>query len=638
MNLEKILVKGLLIASLTSCGGGGSPENPAPIPPTVNSPPVASLSVNPTSGPAPLEVLIKLTCTDPNGLSDIKEYIVSDGNSATNIVQSTPIDITRTYNEGLFSITGECVDNSNARSALKRTDVTVTAPLNPVITQTVNLENFVDLDYTANISGMSEATLEVKFNTENLIATRTINSGNQYAETFGGMGKGNYAFSLSGGGISDSQSISVPNYAPEVNLSNLNLDMKKKDLVLEVELPNPTDKNPEDNPVFYNSATSPDGKVNPILGPHSGITNSTPLTIENFGGSLGPYQIELRFGSVSGGTGSTNLSGNITNLPDSGQLQDNETDLGRQGFVKAYSLETKVLLNEVETDANGNFSLILPDDISGYFLQARIQENNNWNSFVRTIQVNEGDKENLIIRAVPYDNLAENAITPEQFKAYINEIQRSDWIRKWDFMGETPNPFQGIEIVDIHPGTGDYFTLEEQLFIKDVMLTNMSCYTGGMLTEENTFVQIDNPTSDVNYTYDPEEILLFGGIIPNSGWITFAPLNLLQGGDAGVKLYGDRIQIIGGRIRINVRLAYSPGVISHEEGHLFIAPGRHSLSIPYEKTIMASIGILERPSEIDCKAGYLINEENYAIMDSEFPRYIREYYEYILGLEFGNFN
>ena len=323
MNLDKILAGGLLIASLAGCGGGGSGESGKnENPPTVNSPPVASLFVDPTSGSAPLEVLIQLTCTDPDGMSDIKEYIVSDENSL-NIIQSTPIDTTRTYNEGSFSITGECVDNAGARSALMKTDVTVTAPPNPTtksISQTAELVNFVDIDYCAELKNVSSATRTI-FRNGNKIGEKTITKSS--CEPFKNSEKGNYLFNLTAPDVTPhSIDLEVPNYNPKVNLSNLNLDMN--DTILDVELPTPTDKNPEDNRVFYTSVESLDGKVNPILG--APLANTTPLTIENFQDSTGEYQIKLRFGSVDGGTGSATKSGNIVieNRPKiSGQLQSN---------------------------------------------------------------------------------------------------------------------------------------------------------------------------------------------------------------------------------------------------------------------------------------------------------------------------
>ena len=172
-----------------------------------------------------------------------------------------------------------------------------TEPPTQSILQTTALVNSVDINYTAKLENVSSATRTISRNgTE--IDNLTITNPN-YSETLEGLAKGNYEFCLSAtGATTPCINEEVPNYDPEVDLSNLNLDMPPNS-VLEVELTNPTDKNPEDNPVFYNSAESLE--VNPILGSHSEDTNTTPLTIESYGSSLGDYQINLSFGNIGNG-------------------------------------------------------------------------------------------------------------------------------------------------------------------------------------------------------------------------------------------------------------------------------------------------------------------------------------------------
>ena len=637
MNLEKILVKTLLIASLTGCGSGGS-GNPEP-PPTVNRAPVASLSPSTTSGEFPLSVTYNLTCSDPDGSNDLESSRFDAGNGEI-FTGLPPSNRTIIYEEeGNYTASLTCTDKSGAQGQ-STTTITVTSPQTPPPTQgldqTVDLVNFVDIDYCATLENVSSATRTI-FRNGNKIGEETITKSS--CERLEDSEKGNYKFDLTAHNVTPhSIGIEVPNYNPKVNLSNLNLDMK--DTVLEVQLTTPTDKNPEDNRVFYTSVESLDGKVNPILG--SPLANTTPLTIENFQGSTGEYQIKLRFGSVDGGKGSATKSGNIVteNLPKiSGKLQSNETDSGRPGLIKAYSLDG-ILLSEVKTDGSGNFSLELQNPVSGYFLQARFTKNDGSpDGYVRTREFNDGkDKTNLVIRAVPYDNLSKNGIAPKQFKTYMSEIQFGN-IRKWDFIGETSNPFRGIEIVDVNPITGDFLTLEEQLFIKDVMLSNVSCYTGGMLTKNNTNVQIDTPTSNKHYTYDSSS----GVITPNSGWIVVASeSNLGAGGRARVDHYGRQINKV--LIRILPANTNNVGAIAHEEGHGLLGADNpqtlgHTFAISYNKSIMnGEFLALKSPSEIDCKAGKLIYEKNYTVMDPEFPRYSGEPQERILGLEFGNFN
>ena len=180
------------------------------------------------------------------------------------------------------------------------------------INQTAVLVNSVDIDYNARLENVSSATITVSRNgTE--IEQKTITNPN-YSETLEELAKGNYEFCLNAtGATTPCINVEVPNYNPEPDSSNsnLNLDMPPNS-VLEVELKNPTDKNSEDNPVFYTFAES--SKVNPILGPYS--ENTTSLTIESYGSGLGDYEIELKFGNISGGEGNEILEGRILEVPE----------------------------------------------------------------------------------------------------------------------------------------------------------------------------------------------------------------------------------------------------------------------------------------------------------------------------------
>lgn len=185
-----------------------------------------------------------------------------------------------------------------------------TEPPAKSLSQTAVLVNSIDIDYCAKLENVSSAT-RTTYRNGTEIDSLTITDPN-YCETLEGLTKGNYKFDLTASNVSShSTEREVPNYNPEVDLSNLNLDMPP-DSVLEVELTNPTDKNPEDNPVFYNSAESLE--VNPILGGSSGQT--TPLTIESYGSDLGNYQINLSFGNIGNGEGNEILDGRILDLPE----------------------------------------------------------------------------------------------------------------------------------------------------------------------------------------------------------------------------------------------------------------------------------------------------------------------------------
>ncbi len=179
-------------------------------------------------------------------------------------------------------------------------------PIPPVksLFQTADLVNDIDIRYCATLENVSSAT-RTTYRDGTEIGQKTITE--SYCEPLEGLTKGNYKFDLTASNVTPhSIEVKVPNYNP-VDLNNLNLNMKPNS-VLDVVLQNPTDKNPEDNPVFYNFAESLDGKVKPTLGISSGIT--TPLRIES-GVLTEGYEIKLSFGDVDGGQGSKIHKGRI---------------------------------------------------------------------------------------------------------------------------------------------------------------------------------------------------------------------------------------------------------------------------------------------------------------------------------------
>ena len=100
-----------------------------------------------------------------------------------------------------------------------------------------------------------------------------------------------------------------------------------------INLPTPTDSNPEDNPVPYISATSLDGKVSI----DDSLLNQNKIIVTGNLDKIDTYQIQLKFGSFEGGIGNATLEGIITNLLDiSGRLEDNETDSPQAGIIKVY--------------------------------------------------------------------------------------------------------------------------------------------------------------------------------------------------------------------------------------------------------------------------------------------------------------
>ena len=635
MGFRKTLVNCLGILGVSavaaSCGGdggggGGSPPGNGGGTPTNST--ISNFAVSPLTGQSPLESRIQLNCGNS---TNYQIQIQNSDGTITNetISRSSAIDVTRTFEED-SRIAATCSGSGNSATAYKNVDVTAPEPdpdpTNPAVTQTVSLTNSVDLSYSATLSDLDEATLNISRDGEQIL-TRNITS-NSYNETFSNMEKGDYTFFLSGGGVDDSDDVNVPNYNPEwdpncIDSNDLNFNEGEE---ANVNLSNcATEKNPEDRPVLI-TASSLDDKTNPII-------SEDNLKITNNPGETGDYTVQLSYGSVVGGQGSTDITGNIASdsIVISGQLQDNETDSGRPGFLRSYSLE-KELLKEVETDDSGNFSINIPGTTEGYEIRARIWENDGWNSFVRKNVIGDGSQTDLVIKAVPYDGLAEAGVTPEEFVTFMGEIQFPN-LRGWDLWGETDNPFQGIEIIDVNPITGDYFTLEEQNSTRDTMLANIGCYTGGVLTPENTTIQIDNETSDLNYTNDGSEIT------PNSGWGVIVPSQNTEGFSGITHLNYEGRQIIGARIRIHPDQADNVRVKVHEEGHVYIAPPNslthgHTFSISSEKSIMNGDFLTRStPAKSDCKAGFGVYEPNYLVRDNEFSRYMGIDQGDILGLD-----
>ena len=99
----KNLLYAIPIASAMTFMTGCEPEN---------SPPEAKIEVSPIKGNAPLEVRIKLTGEDLDGVGDIKKYRLNINKEVIN--SNSPIDIKRTFeNPGLVSVYGEVFDSEN---------------------------------------------------------------------------------------------------------------------------------------------------------------------------------------------------------------------------------------------------------------------------------------------------------------------------------------------------------------------------------------------------------------------------------------------------------------------------------------------------------------------------------------------
>lgn len=275
-----------------------------------NLPPTALLEITPTSGEVPLQVNIKLSGDDPDGIEDITQYKLTIG---TEVIKSaTAIDLTRTFvNVGPVDIYGEVTDSENQFD--KTSKSTLTLLQGPYIEQSAALLNDNEIAYSATVYKKASAQLEIKkdgvsFLTQQLSDVNS--SGADYQKTFkfspDGIIKGDYQFILKSDDLEKTNSVEVPNYKPTTNLSGLDTDLNEG-VEKTITLPTPFDKNPEDNPVPINSVTSLDGKTQVTLNGNNLKIN--PLTY------TGDYQVEVEFGTTAGGLEKAVLNGKIIDDP-----------------------------------------------------------------------------------------------------------------------------------------------------------------------------------------------------------------------------------------------------------------------------------------------------------------------------------
>lgn len=241
-----------------------------------------------------------------------------------------------------------------------------------------------------------------------------------------------------------------------------------------------------------------------------------------------------------------------------GQVQNSETDQGAYSSVKVFNASTLELLAQSDTTSYGNFHLqanTFPEQI---LLQARLMKDRKPFSYVRTLRLSgEKDIENLVVRAVSYEGLAENNITPEQFRTFANEINfsyhngdpRNTGLKKWDL-----SKLEGVEILSYNSLERDRFleegrdfliakfTKEQQQEIKDRSLDkeDIGFYFVGI----NLRVQIDEEETQESrkhytvQTFNSKTRGEYQSIVPNENWIIVSPI-ILNGSIAGYAAAND---------------------------------------------------------------------------------------------------
>ena len=184
-------------------------------------------------------------------------------------------------------------------------------PETPAIEQSVALNNDVEINYSATLSNVDKAQLNVKkegvsISTEQI--SDVSSSGADYQKTYTysinpNITKGNYEFVITSDNLEKKNSVQIQNYKPTGNFNALEMNLMQGG-ELDIILPTPSDKNPEDNPVGFANAKSLDGKTSLTL-------NEYNLKIKALSNYTGGYQIELEYGSTGGGLEKSVLTGNI---------------------------------------------------------------------------------------------------------------------------------------------------------------------------------------------------------------------------------------------------------------------------------------------------------------------------------------
>jgi len=262
-------------------------------------------------------------------------------------------------------------------------------PPKEAIEQSAMLNNDIEIKYSASLSNVDKA--ELKVNRDGvLISTKEINDVNQsgadYQNTFtyakDGTTKGNYEFVLKSDNLEKRNSVSVPNYKPTGNFTDLSLDLDE-DSEISITLPAPSDKNPEDNPVSYVNAKSLDGKTSLTL-------NGNNLNIKSFS-STGHYEFELEFGSAAGGLEKKILLGEIIGVVKPKIEIDPFTYIYNPNAVINTLTNKTARDNLIQTKLDGDWVYTIPQSDRWACGNSAMQEIINSNYFGENMHTNSGD-------------------------------------------------------------------------------------------------------------------------------------------------------------------------------------------------------------------------------------------------------
>ncbi len=395
-----------------------------------NFPPVAGIEVSPKSGEIPLEVRVKVTGTDVDGVGDIKSYNLFVNNEK--IKRSYPIDTTITFTEsGIVNVYGQVVDSKNQSDMTETNSIEVYGK--HFIDQSASLTDDVNIKYDATLFRVPEAELKIKKDGTDFITKKITDvnqTGKDYEKTFtssDGLTKGDYEFTLKSEDLEKKSSVNIPNYKPTVSqTSPVNFDEETDTTALLKS--DFKDKNLEDiSNINYTKVTSIDGKTKATLLP------GNKLKIEGLPNQTGAYQIEIEFGSETGGLEKTVLTGNIIEdkrIEINPFVQPNDSTLNwyGSGDVDNNNIVNSQDATKITELINGTYSN--PSDLR---LKDRADVNGDG-------VVNNQDKqllENKLNGIIPY--------LPGEWNKLQTRAEREDWLKKMLKIDEVSeiSPFPG---------------------------------------------------------------------------------------------------------------------------------------------------------------------------------------------------
>jgi hypothetical protein len=611
-----------------------------PVKPVINNAPVITQQTSPLQGTSPLEVKLKVSATDPDGIGDIASYktvVRNNFNSDSLVLAKNPTDTTLTFTtpsgieKAVYNIKSTAVDKKGAKDS-KETNVEVYQPMT-YIYQKATLQNKVDINYQANIKNLNEPRLDVSKN-GSVILSRTIKEPS-YSEVFSyskdtSITQGNYGFALkgktpAGKDTSNTTFITIPNYAPEINFSDEKADMDEGgEIILDLKskIEN-SDPNPENNPIEIRKVVPLDDKTEVSFSGYN-------VKIKSLEDKVGDYQVRVDVGNDKAGESSAVVKDKIYDLLDirNGVLEDNEQHSRQAGIVKVYN-GNSVEIGEIAVDNSGQFNKKfnkrIADLADSILIQGRKIDplTGQEQSYIRTIKLPRRDVNGLEMVVVPYDGLSEMNATPEQFRQFMYELNlnKDELSSRFDLDGTLLNNLipgfkglEGIEILSENPYGVQFgtFISEKQDQIKGKILdeNDINGIIGDYRIKPEQISIGNNPA---HFTLDSTVMGVDSNrVIPNEGWIIVVPRTDIRSGGATVTYQKEEKMLNGTFSRGTIYLNPSAIIItSHEFGHLFIAAG-HPTSL-YGKSVMANPVPISTTGPADKKAGKIIYEPTYMI-------------------------